>query len=330
MNETRRVSRVPHTLLDQQNGSKEPADETEISSTDGKYSKSKAPAKKASFNHTGSLASTKHKGVLKGKTAKLAKGIVRRSNESPWEAYTFVDEAIMDGDTVMKARKIVSGQIFGFRRFPLGEKFDVIEQQFQLLDHHNVLPAQEIFRHGAKGFIRSPVMDVSFARIVTCPQYPSSKALASMIGQTMDGLGYLVSNGIICNSLSCSRLLANRDGCVKIVAFADAEMQKDICAPTTRLVKRLAAIMILLMQKFQNRPGESGIQDSGQWPPQDEACKFLHELEHSQEFHRLTAHPFIHPKRRDGDGFKDLIEKTLDTTLEPDVRMTQDERPDVV
>jgi hypothetical protein len=35
----------------------------------------------------------------------------------------------------------------------------------------------------------------------------------------MDGLVYLVSNGIICNSLSCSKILANKDGCVKIGGF---------------------------------------------------------------------------------------------------------------
>lgn len=35
----------------------------------------------------------------------------------------------------------------------------------------------------------------------------------------VDGLVYLVSNGIICNSLSCSKILANKDGCIKIGTF---------------------------------------------------------------------------------------------------------------
>jgi hypothetical protein len=32
----------------------------------------------------------------------------------------------------------------------------------------------------------------------------------------MDGLEYLIDLGIICNSLTCSKILVNAEGCVKI------------------------------------------------------------------------------------------------------------------
>lgn len=60
-------------------------------------------------------------------------------------------------------------------------------------------------------------------------------------------------------------------------------MQDQLHAPTAVLVRRLASIMILLMQKFENEVGENGIQDQVRWPPQDQACKFLHCLENAND-----------------------------------------------
>lgn len=173
MTETRRVSQFPPTLLDQgpksilkASGDTPPKSNNTVSfSTGGPLSSSRKPS-----------------GVTKIKGPKLTKDVKRR-DENPWETYAFVDEIIRKHDTVTKARKILSGQMFCFRTFPLDEKFEVIEQQFKLLDHHNVLPAQDFFRQKDKGLIRSPVMDVSFDRIVTCRQYPSSGTLASIMGQ---------------------------------------------------------------------------------------------------------------------------------------------------
>ncbi|EED22729.1 hypothetical protein TSTA_062170 [Talaromyces stipitatus ATCC 10500] len=282
--------------------------------------------KKVSFTQPGILSSSgKPKGVFKTKTSKLTRTNTKHRIESPWDNYVFVDEIVKDDDTVIKVRKSVSGQMFAFRTFPNDEKFEVIEQQFKLLDHHNVLSAQEFFRHGQRAFIRSSVMDISFDRIVMCRQYPSSRVLASMIGQTMDGLHYLVSNGVICDSLTCSKLMANKDGCVKIVAFSDAKIQEDIRASTTNLIMRLTSVMVLLMQKFDNEAGETSIQDNARWSPQDEACRFLQDLHSTKDFHTIYRHRFIDPKERDGDGFKDLIVKASDTTLDLHVRLDQRE-----
>ncbi|QKX62533.1 uncharacterized protein TRUGW13939_09694 [Talaromyces rugulosus] len=302
MTATRRVSQFPHTLLSQE---PKPALKSSIGDTAPKSKKT------VSFDTGGSLnPSRRPSRVTKSKGPRLTKDVKRR-DENPWEVYVFVDEIIKKHETVTKVRKMASGQMFCFRTFPVDKNFEVIEQQFKLLDHHNVLPAQEFFRQGDRGLIRSPVTDVSFERIVVCRQYPSSRALASMMGQVMDGLVYLVSNGIICNSLS--------------LAFADAEIQKDIRASTTILIRQLALIMVLLMQKYENGPGETSIQDSARWPPQDEACKFLQDLQNNKDFHQMHYHSFIDPKKRDGNGFKDLIEKTSDTTLESHVRLTEEE-----
>lgn len=126
----------------------------------------------------------KPQGVVKPKKLPKVKfDKVKHKTESPWNSYGFIDEITKDGETVTKVRKFVSGKIFAFRVFPNDEKSNVIERQFRILDHHNVLPAEEFFRHGQSVFIRSPVLDMSFDRIVLCRQYPSSKVLASMIGQ---------------------------------------------------------------------------------------------------------------------------------------------------
>jgi hypothetical protein len=172
MAETRRVSQFPHTLLSQK---PKPTLKASIGDTAPKSKKT------VSFDTGRTLNSSRGPSrVTKG--PKLRK-YVKRRHENPWEVYAFVDEIIKKHETVTKVREMASGQMFCFRTFPVDKKFEVIEQQFKLLDHHNVLPAQEFFRHGDRGLIRSPVTDVSFERIVICRQYPSSRALASMMGQ---------------------------------------------------------------------------------------------------------------------------------------------------
>jgi hypothetical protein len=124
----------------------------------------------------------KPQGIAKLRT-KLPKENLKHRSESPWGTYGFIDETVTPDETVMTVRKFVSAKIFALRTFPDDENFKVIEKQFKFVKHHNVLPAEEFFRHEQTAFIRSPRLDISFDRIIICRQYPSSKVLASMIGQ---------------------------------------------------------------------------------------------------------------------------------------------------
>jgi hypothetical protein len=45
--------------------------------------------------------------------------------------------------------------------------------------------------------------------------------------------------------------------------------------------------MVLLMQKFENETGETGIRDQARWPPEDEACGFLRDLQNATDLSHL-------------------------------------------
>ncbi|KAG9228274.1 hypothetical protein BJ875DRAFT_477910 [Amylocarpus encephaloides] len=101
-------------------------------------------------------------------------------------------------------------------------------------------------------------MPLSLERIVRSPAYPDERQLAAILGQVVTGMAYLLVEGFQHRSLTCSNILLNTDGDVKI---ANQECCHVISEPkgSPRDFGALSSITMELMQKYVKEDGAIGV-----------------------------------------------------------------------
>ncbi|KAL2005963.1 hypothetical protein VTN00DRAFT_9617 [Thermoascus crustaceus] len=206
--------------------------------------------------------------------------------KSPWETFQRMSEYGQEDDRFIKVqRKDRLRKVFALRAFSVQE-FDRIEQRFKHLKHENILTAQGFFRLRQTCFVLSEICVLSLARVVAYDEYPTERELACIIGQTLRGLDFLLSKGIVHKSLSCSKVLLDQAGCIKIVGFTGTEMWHQD-QPPTLAIKGLAMFALPLI--------------------------FAEDI----SINKLSEDAFVDPKNWEEGYLVYLIEEVLDKTLPP-------------
>ncbi|KAH6714533.1 kinase-like domain-containing protein [Leptodontidium sp. MPI-SDFR-AT-0119] len=87
---------------------------------------------------------------------------------------------------------------------------------YRQLQHRNIVTAFEAFTTDNGLYIVLEHMPLSLERIVRSPAYPNERQLATILGQVVTGMAYLAAERFEHGSLTCSNILLNTDGDVKI------------------------------------------------------------------------------------------------------------------
>ncbi|KAG0644960.1 hypothetical protein D0Z07_9342 [Hyphodiscus hymeniophilus] len=113
---------------------------------------------------------------------------LRAAWESPWGEYEKVYDVELGGTVEVAVRKAPPVELVHVRAFSTEAS------------------EKTLYLH----------MPVSLERIVRSPAYPDERQLVAILGQVVAGVAYLAAEGFEHGSLTCSNILLNIDGDVKI------------------------------------------------------------------------------------------------------------------
>ncbi|PVH70393.1 hypothetical protein DL98DRAFT_136623 [Cadophora sp. DSE1049] len=133
-------------------------------------------------------------------------------------------------------------------------------------------------------------MPLSLEQMVRTPAYPTERQLAAILGQVVTGMAYLAVEGSRHQSLTCSNILLNTDGDVKI---ADQECCHKTSEPkgTPHDLSALSSITMELMQKYVNEDG--AIDNLQRWPSNSDDVGLLSATTSAASAAELLQHPLL-------------------------------------
>ena len=177
-------------------------------------------------------------------------------NESPWQSLQKVYELKLDGFIYVAIRKSPSCELVTVKNF-LGSDKDRKVKRLQQTQHENFVGFLEAFQSDGSVHVILEYIPISLAHIVKSPAYPTELQLAAILGQVnrlllgkktdakktqiLAGLNFLASKSLEHGALTCSNVLVNGDGVIKIgrlepnfSILADIEYSKPRVLPRHR------------------------------------------------------------------------------------------------
>lgn len=134
----------------------------------------------------------------------------------PWKSYEKIyDLRLGVGDPVTVAEgKGISCDLVSIRHFS-GAAVDQKLELIRLIQHKNFVTAHEVYRRGDECDVVFEHMHLSLQETVANP-YLNDDRLAAIIGRTLEALAYLEDRGLQHGQLTCSQILLDSDGTVKL------------------------------------------------------------------------------------------------------------------
>ncbi|KAG7432658.1 Cyclin-dependent kinase 12 [Fusarium oxysporum f. sp. raphani] len=142
-------------------------------------------------------------------------GLVPVLAGSPWKHYTqeyFIEYWCLFAIATSKTSR---ENLHMIRSAPAlnDEKLQIIRQ----ICHPNVVETMEVYSHDdGNHYIVSRMMESSLMHVCRAPEYPSESQLSSILFQVLSGAEYLISKGLVPESITCAGVLINLAGEVKI------------------------------------------------------------------------------------------------------------------
>ncbi|KAK5209213.1 hypothetical protein LTR41_004748 [Exophiala xenobiotica] len=140
---------------------------------------------------------------------------LRTAWESPWKQYEKVYDLELAGAVEVAVRKTAPIHLVHVRKFSNAESEKVLHL-FRQLQHRNIVTALDVFADSDGLYVVLEHMSIALERIVNSPAYPTEQQLAAILGQLLNGIVYLAEEGFEHGRLSCSNILLNTDGTLKI------------------------------------------------------------------------------------------------------------------
>ncbi|KAH9905236.1 kinase-like domain-containing protein [Xylariomycetidae sp. FL2044] len=156
------------------------------------------------------------------------------------------------------------------------------------LSHTHLIGVQDIFGYRNSYYIAFEFMPLSLSELAGNPLIDEPR-LASILGQVLDGLAYLESKGLEHGKLTCSNILINLAGEVKIWAFEGSRTISGANAD----VRALSDVVMELMQGYVKEQGAVGVDDLERWPSDSHAVNFLSATTYASEIGELIRHPLF-------------------------------------
>ncbi|KAL2802957.1 hypothetical protein BJX63DRAFT_425660 [Aspergillus granulosus] len=231
---------------------------------------------------TGSLKSLGLPQVL------MSEGFLLRDNESPWDTFRRCFSCELAGPVTIAVRRSRPSHVVAIRQYA-PEDSDRMLQLFRQIQHNNILAIKECYR--SKDVVYAQMHDhpLTLEHIVWCGNiYPTHQQLSSIVGQILDGLSYLSSAGFKHTALSCSNILLDLSGNIRI----------GMCRSGSEMIKTVASMTMILMQKHEKDDREygsllMGVEDTDRWPLDSSAFKFLLATSTASSIDELRQHGFV-------------------------------------
>ncbi|KAH7330038.1 hypothetical protein BKA65DRAFT_527718 [Rhexocercosporidium sp. MPI-PUGE-AT-0058] len=194
---------------------------------------------------------------------------LRTAWESPWEKYEKFYDVELGGPVEVAIRKAAPVELVHVRAF--------VTQAAEKTLH--------VYRQ-----LQHPNIPLSLEPIVRSPAYPDARQLAAILGQIITGVAYLAAEGFEHGSLTCSNILLNTDGDVKIANQECCHVKSD---GRPRDIRALSSITMELMQKYVKEDGAVGVDDLHRWPSNSDAVGFLSATTSTASAAELLEHPLL-------------------------------------
>ncbi|KAI9776696.1 MAG: hypothetical protein M1839_009423 [Geoglossum umbratile] len=182
---------------------------------------------------------------------------------SPWDLYKKDFSIELGGSIAVVHKKPVTEDLFAIRSFS-GQDTDEKLYMLCLLRHESFLLSHEIFFFEDTYFIVSEYMAISLEELTIAR--PDELQLAIIIHQILNGISFLVKQGLTHGSITCSNILVSTRGVVKIAI-------PECCCRKSSLMDIVA--LGCVMKQLMEGPTEakiSGLKNPGYWS--EEAVDF--------------------------------------------------------
>ncbi|KAH8707828.1 Serine/threonine-protein kinase PAK 2 [Beauveria bassiana] len=205
-------------------------------------------------------------------------------SESPWTCYNEL-YSLQFGTSVHFS--IAERKQFQPEENPLCivKRFSAVDaqeciQSVQRIRHPQFVQALDFFLVQEEYFVAFEYMPLSLAEVAGNPLMNDLR-LSSMLGQVVDGLLYLEKNSLGHGQLTCSNILIDTSGSVKL--WGQEFIQKRLSFKET--IKSLAVITMKLVQGYAKEDGTIGLDRPGRFPL---GFDFLSALEQMSSMRDLT------------------------------------------
>ncbi|KAK6831688.1 hypothetical protein RU639_002588 [Aspergillus parasiticus] len=131
----------------------------------------------------------------------------------------------------------------------------------QKIQHERFVRAQEFFTAENAYFVAFEFMPLSIAEFMEHPLMNELR-LASILGQVIDGLAYLERKSMQHGQLTCSNILVDSIGNVKLWGQEHCQVSSDMKVD----IKALGTITMELIQGYAKTDGNIGLDKPERWP----------------------------------------------------------------
>ncbi|KFZ16912.1 hypothetical protein V501_02011 [Pseudogymnoascus sp. VKM F-4519 (FW-2642)] len=209
---------------------------------------------------------------------------------SLWEIYEKVINLDLNGPVTVAQGKARHAGLVAVRAFPFAAAKKALYMHGRVR-HPNIVEALDAFTTETSLYIVLEHMPISLYQIVESAKYPTEPELAAILGQVLDGLVYLESEGLEHRSLSCPNIMISAKGDVKIANQQCCDKPLGIEEP--RDVRALGIITMELMQKYTQDNGAVGVENLDRWPSDSDAVTFLSETTSAASARELRKHALL-------------------------------------
>ncbi|OBT40475.1 hypothetical protein VE00_07894 [Pseudogymnoascus sp. WSF 3629] len=194
--------------------------------------------------------------------------------ESPWNYFHENYELNLGGFVSVTSKRVFPYNSFIVRRLkgPDGARKVRLLQTIRHNSFHDML---ECFSFEGAYYAVFEHVPISLAHLAKSPPFLSELQLAAILGQVLEGLAHLASNGLEHGSLSCSNILLGTGGDIKITGQESCQEMASSDRSRSRDIRALGNITMELMQKYTKDDGAIGIDDLDRWPSDCNAVGFL-------------------------------------------------------
>ncbi|KAH7305373.1 kinase-like domain-containing protein [Rhexocercosporidium sp. MPI-PUGE-AT-0058] len=209
--------------------------------------------------------------------------------ESPWKTYEKIYDVELGGLVAVAVRKAGPVELVHVRAFETQAATKTL-YVYRQLQHQNIVTALEAFTTDDSLYIVVEHMPISLEQIVRSPAYPNERQLAAILSQVVTGVAYLATEGFEHGSLTCSNILLNTDGDVKIANQECCHVKSE---GRTRDITAVSLITMELMQKYVKEDGAVGVDNLHHWPSNSDALGFLSATTSAASAAELLKHPLL-------------------------------------
>ncbi|KAI6080159.1 kinase-like domain-containing protein [Hypoxylon rubiginosum] len=160
-------------------------------------------------------------------------------------------------------------------------------QRIQQIRHENFVTVLAIFDHEGSYTVAFEYMPLSLLEVAGNPLLKELQ-LASIVGQILHGLLYLAKDNLEHGQLTCSNVLIDLEGCIKLQA-------QECCHVRSGRSQDIHALSLVVMELMHGYPkkGNVGIDNLERWPYDSLAVSFLSATDGASRMDQLLEHTLL-------------------------------------